>query len=203
MTNRCYLSCSDSPEIYPSFSDPSFDIDKSWIDHGAGCLPLIWLPLFSESDLTSKEFTVDGQTFTEIAPLANRLTAIERLKSRRAFLNAMFAENGGLDYHIDIFLQHLETANGEFLTAEVQEISWLLNTGVFNEILKGCLNLMDNNDQLAKEDLIFLSTIMPERKFLTKQDFEKVNFETDQEDSWNFFRILGEAYTHPVPWEHH
>jgi hypothetical protein len=201
MSNRCYLSCSNSNEIYPSFSDPQFDADKSWIVHGVGCLPLIWLPLFTESDLTAKEFSVDGKTFTETAPIIERHIALERLESRRNFLNEIFFDNGGLNFHIDIFKKHLESFDGRFITAEVQEIGWLFQDGVFLNTLRQCFSCLDNKSPVAKEKLIELSTVMPERKFLTKSDFEKVGYDTPMEDKWNYFRILGEAYLVPVPWE--
>lgn len=198
MANRCYLSCSDHDGIYPSFSLPDFNTEVQWVVHGAGCLPLIWLPMFTDGDLVSKEFSAEGQTFTETAPVVSRMLGVERLLSLRGFLNKLFRENGGLDHHIDVFAEFIKSMDGEYVTIELQEISWLYQAGEFQPLLRRCLTNMAAQSTEAKDALITLSTVIDGRRFLTLEETEDGNYE--DEDMWNYFRIMGEPYIRNVPW---
>ena len=203
MPNRCYLSSSEHCGVYPSFSAPDFDVKNQWIVCGAGCLPLVWIPMFSTSDLVTETFTKDGKTFDETAPLVERTTGIERLLSRRDLLNAIFKKNGGLDHHIDTFTDHLKSLKSSYVTVELQEIAWLYNDGEFQELLRNCLAGLESRNTKVGKKLVQLSTVMlgnivRRRQFITLSDAEKGAYE--QEDMWNYFRIMGESYIRDVPW---
>jgi hypothetical protein len=198
MTNRCYLSCSNSTEIYPSFSDAGFNVETQWIDQGAGCLPLIWLPLFTDKDLVTTEFNVDGERFFETAPIVERIAGINNLNQCRSFINELFSNNGGLNHHIDLFASFLQGLEGKYLTIELQEIGWLYGKAEFDVILRRCLELIRARDVGAKEELVELSTVLVDRMFLKLEqlDYDKC----EAEDRWNFHRIMGEQYIREIPW---
>lgn len=154
--------------------------------------------MFTDDDLVTKEFTAEGQTFTETAPIVSRTAGVERLLSQRAFLNDLFRDNGSLDHHIDMFSEYIKSVDGEYATIELQEISWLYEDGEFQPLLRGCLKDLADQSSKAKDAHITLSTVIDGRRFLTLQDAEDGNYE--EEDMWNYFRIMGEPYIREVPW---
>jgi hypothetical protein len=164
----------------------------------AGCIPLLWLPLFSETDLVAATFHDRKGSIEALAPLAEREAAISCLKSRGAMLNRWFAGSGGLTHHLELFLRYLEQQPGKYATLQVDEIQCLYPEGQFNELLQGCLRSLDAADPEAREYLVELSTVMPERRFITLADANAGACEP--EDRWNFFRILGEGYLQAPPW---
>ena len=203
MSNRCYLSASEHTGIYPSFSLPEFDTETQWIACGEGCLPLIWIPMFSADDLVTETFSTGGQTLTETAPVVKRETGIERLISRRNFLNTIFERNGGVDHHIDMFTHHVKSVDCTYLSVELQEMTWLYEDGEFQELLQDCLSGLDSGNPSVRDALVTLSTIMlgtllNRRRFLTLADFESGDHK--QKDMWNYFRIMGDSYIRDVPW---
>lgn len=201
MANRCFLSCSDVPGIYPSLADSDFDAERSWVAHGAGCLPLLWLPLFEPASFVRKTFETEEGPCTVLAPVCDRGEALRRLSSRRAFLNSMFAANGGLDDHIDLYLQLIEASDGSWLTAEWDEVSRLHPASAFDEMVVQCVNQLDREDAGAREGLLHLSTVDGARPFVAPSLVQVAGATLPDVDVWNLFRILGESYIRRVPWE--
>lgn len=154
--------------------------------------------MYSAGDLVSKEFTAEGQTFTEVAPIVARAEGVKRLLSQRNFLNELFRSNGGLDHHIDMFAEYINSVDGEYATIELQEISWLYQDGEFQSLLRNCLQHLTAQSPEAKDALITLSTVIDGRRFRTLQDAE--GGDCEEEDMWNYFRLMGEPYIRNVPW---
>lgn len=198
MSNRAYLAVSDIERIYPGFQNETFDQRESWVLASAGCVPLLWLPLFTEGDLAAATFQDRHGPIEALAPLAELKAALARLRLRAPTLNRWFAASGGVAHHAELLLDYLGQQTGKYVTLQVDEIECLYAEGQFNELLRGCLRLLDAADSEAKDYLIELSTVMPERRFITLAEANEGTY--DQEDQWNFFRILGEGYLKAPPW---
>jgi hypothetical protein len=199
MANWAYLTVTDEPRIYPGFQNPLFDDAKSWILASAGCVPLLWLALFAESDLVQHEFSDRRGAILAFAPVAPRLMAVARLRVRAGFLNALFAANGGVAHHLDLFSDYVAKQDGRYITIQVDEIECLYEAGVFNQLLRAALRGLDASDPGAGNTLVQLSTIILERRFVTLAEANAGAY--DPQDMSNYFRITGEGYVQTPPWE--
>ena len=199
MANRAYLAVSDVRRIYPAFQNPTFSTKENWVLCSAGCVPLLWLALFEEIDLVTETFRSDQGPVVATAPLATRGQAVARLAQRRSLLNSLFEEEGGLDHHLGLFSSYLSSLRGAYVTMEVEEIACLHPDGEFDALLRNCLIGLSTGIPLVKDALVTLSTVIPDRRFITLEDARKGVYE--QEDMWNYFRIMGEHYLREdVPW---
>jgi len=200
VSNRCYLTCTDSTQIYPAAGDlPDFDPEVHTVLSSAGCVPLLWLCLFSERDLQGRKIAIEAEEPIQAeAPIALRSSALALLEGRRDFLCELFADNGGLTHHLDMFSSRLSAYPGSYLSIEYDEIGWLYAAPEeFAALVRLTLAQLDAGSPSAKEGLVELSTLMIERRFVTLDEAPNA----DQEDAWNYFRILGEGYIRNAPWD--
>jgi len=199
VSNRCYLTTSDVERIYPGFQNPAFDEAESWVLCSAECVPLLWLPLFGDGDLATARFTTEEGEIDATAPLAKRVDAIEHLRGCAPFLDRLFADNGCIGGHLSLFVSFLSRCKGEYVTLQLDEIARLYPTEAeFDNLLRQCLAGIRYRRPNVREDIIALSTVMPERRFVP---YEQLAVQGHQEDWWNFFRIMGESYLrNDVPW---
>lgn len=198
MSNRSYLTTTNTGKIYPGFQNPAFNSEQDWILISGGCIPLLWLALFSDSDLTTREFVLQGKPYSATAPITERLLAINRLNERGVFLNQLFGASGSLEHHLSLFGDYLASCSGKFLTLECEEIACEYSAGQFDMWLRQCLLGLRLLDPGVRENLIRLSTVMSDRRFLTLA--ELTSRKAPKEDWWNYYRIMGDAYLRPVPW---
>ena len=199
MSNRAYFCCTDWKRIYPSSAgrQAGFDPKIHTVLSSAGCVPLLWLGMFSFDDLVESTFELDDGPYDVVAPLARREAAIERLRSRREWLDALFRECGGVATHVDLFLEHVSRYGKQWLTIELDEISHLYDDpDEWYEMLGDALVRMDARDEDAKDTLVELSTVMTERRIPLFADLVT----SKQEERWNFFRVMGEGWLSPAPW---
>ena len=131
MSDKSFLCCTNHQRIYPT-KGLEYEA-KDILLISAGCVPLLWLALFSESDLETHTFDIDNDgepsQLTVRAPLAKRRDAIDQLRSRAGFVDKMFKDNGGVAHHTELLLAHLEAAPHEWLTIEWDEIEFLGDPG--------------------------------------------------------------------------
>jgi len=199
MANWAYLAVSDESRIYPSFQNPSFDTKKHWVLASAGCVPLLWLALFSEADLVSVGFQDKEGPLQAFAPVTTLAGSLKRIAQRGPFLNELLASNGGVAHHLGLFADYLAAQDGRYVTMLVDEIECLYEKGMFNELLRSALRGLDNRDPEVVAPLVELSTIMLERRFVTLAEANAGAYE--REDMSNYFRIMGEGYIQRPPWE--
>jgi hypothetical protein len=199
VANWAYLTVSDEPRIYPGFQNPSFDPDESWVLCSAGCVPLLWLPLFSEQNLVSMEFSDKDGPIPALAPVTTLADGLRRLDELSPFMSELFRENGGVAHHVGLFSQYMAAQRGRHVTIQIDEIECLHGEGAFRDTLRLALRGLDTRDPEVLDSLAQLSTVMLDRRFVTLADARAGTYAP--EDAQNFFRILGEGYTRQAPWE--
>lgn len=201
MSNRAYLTVTPWERIYPSAGDLAFSPQAHTALASAGCVPLLWIAAFSEADL--REHTFDPKppqrpsALTLRAPLAPTSAALERLLARKEWLASLYADRGALGYHVDLWLSHLRTYEGAWISIELEEIAALARPGAFDEELRACLSLLDRRAPEVRERLAALSTVLLDQRFVTLSDAPKAT----RQEQWNFFRLLGEGWGKPTPWD--
>lgn len=199
MSNRCYLVGTDAPTIYPSFVNKPFEPEKDTYLASAGCVPLAWLLLFRPGDLVTAAFEPEGEKIEVTAPIVRKEKAIANLSEARAWVDPLFVANGGLGYHLDLFVEHLAGSDHQHLTMEIEEIEALHDDGEVLGHLRACLTALEARDPRVKEELVWLSTVLVERRFVTLEDAQEGRAE--KEDQWNFFRLLGEGWEREAAWD--
>jgi len=201
MSNRCYLVGSRERLIYPSFVyAQTFKPKEDTYLASSGCIPLAWLLLFRTQDFLTRTFEPpQGVAVTVTAPAVSRGEALERFAARRAWVSELFAANGGLDFHLGVFLEHLEKGDHDFLTMEIEEIEGLHAEGEVQRRLTACLDALDARNPAAKGELVELSTVMADRHFFSPAEAEAGG--ATKEDMWNFYRILGESWGRRADWD--
>lgn len=199
---RCYLVSLDEPEIYPSFRGQSFEP----ILGSAGCIPLLWLCLFSPEDFKSTELSFEDEegvveeTVQTEAPVAGKATCLERLAQRRSLLGGLFASNGGLDHHIELFSTHLAQLSGRYLSVEWVELDEEFEEeggAPLGQRVRDLLAALESGGEVVRDELASLSTVVLERRFLSLGEAQA----SDPQDAHNYFRIMGEGWSQPSPWD--
>ena len=163
-----------------------------------GCVPLLWMCLFSVADLYTHDFTLRGHTLTAVAPLAERKQAIARLRARKPLLSAWFRENGGLDAFVDLLAAHLEAQAGRFVSIELEEIEALNDEYDISDVVRTALQRLEDEDETCLDLLAPLSTVLEDRPFLAPQQAARSGA---REDSWNVYRLIGGGWLLPTPWD--
>lgn len=199
MSNKAYLYATNAPEIYPHWQPPEGEVPSTQlIGFVDGCIALMWLLLFSADDWQQQTLVDDnGQHWPLAAPLVRCETARTRLQSRRAWVCQLFADNGGLDGHIDAFAAYLDSLPPHvYWGLDIFELQWL--DGDFEQLprqLQALLVQLDQADPAAKDGLVELSTVMTDRPFLPWPQA----YRHEPEDRWNLFRIMGDT-DQPAAW---
>jgi len=226
MNNSSFLSCTDHDRIYPGLGDLEFDVARDQALRSSGCIPLLWLALYSENDLRTATLRVppsdtptillseqpngqvssaeldfppgESSTTTATAPLVERELGLVRLKAREAFFEDLFADNGGLANHFLLFREHLARYGKRYLALDCQEVSWLYAEKGFEELLLAALSGLDRLDPACKIPLVTLSTVL-DRPFVPAAILDPDSHEP--EDRFNLFRLLGENVSTGTPWD--
>jgi hypothetical protein len=198
MSNRAYLTACEHERIYPWFGDLAFDRDREVLLACDGCVPLLWMCLFAESDLRAHAFTVRGHTLDKVAPLAERVTAIARLRARKPLLSAWFTRNGGLDAFVDLLATHLEAQPGKFVSIELDEIEALNAEYDMVDVVRTALERLDAEQETCLDLLVPLSTLLEDRPFLPPGEVARSGA---REDTWNVFRLIGGGWVLETPWD--
>lgn len=202
MSNRAYLTVTPWERIYPSAGDLAFSPETHTALASAGCVPLVWVAAFSEADLREHTFPAAPPhrpaELTFRAPLSPTAAALERLAARADWLASLYADRGPLGYHVELFLRHLRSYDGAWLSIELEEIAALArDPQAFDDELRACLSLLDRRDAALRERLASFSTVLMDQRFVSLDDAPTAT----REEQWNFFRLLGEGWAKPTPWD--
>jgi hypothetical protein len=198
MSNRAYLTVCDHDRIYPWLGDLAFDAKRDVALASDGCVPLLWMCLFAASDLRRHDFEVQGHALQAVAPLAERTTAVARLRARKPMLSGWFSKNGGVDAFVDLLAAHLESLPGKVVSVELEEIEALHGAYDIPDVLRTALERLDARDEKCLDLLIPLSTVLEDRRFLPPREAAKSG---EREDSWNVYRLIGGGWLLPTPWD--
>lgn len=199
MANRCFLEVSDFDQVYPEFNSDDFDYEKSIVVCRDWAPPLMWFFLFEDQDLKTTILT--DEAFLEhplLAPIALREDVIKRLEDKADFIDGLFAENGGLKHHRELYIDFLKKCEGKYCTIDFYEVLWD-DPKEFHEEVITCLKKMRLLDPSVIEELMNFTAIDFDRKFITLEDADAGNYE--EEDCENYFHIMGASYMRDVPWE--
>lgn len=201
MSNRAYLTLSPFERIYPSAGGFTFSAKDHTALASAGCVPLLWLAAFSESDLHTHTFAPDKnrpKPLTVEAPLCRTEDALARLEDRSAWLAALYADRGDLEHHLGLLLTHLRSYEGAWMSIELEEIAALhqVPTAFYAE-LRACLGLLEQRAPETRERLAALATVMLDTRIISLDDAPNAT----REEQWNFFRVLGEGWARETPWD--
>lgn len=198
MSNRAYLTVCDHDRIYPWFGDLNFDPQREVGLACDGCVPLLWMCLFSVADLQTCDFTLRGHAVKAVAPLAGRTEALTRLRARTALLSGWFEKNGGLEAFVDLLAVHLEAQPGRFVTIEWEEIEALNSKYDMADVMRTALQRLEDEDEACLDLLVPLSTVLENRPFLPPKEAAQSGA---AEDSWNVYRLIGGGWLLPTPWD--
>lgn len=201
MSNDCFLSCTNHDRIYPGLGDLEFDPAHDQVLRSSGCIPLLWLALYSENDLRTATLCVppSDTPASATAPLVEREQALARLREREPLLADLFVDNGGLADHLSLFREHLDRYGKRYLALDYQEISWRYVEKEFEELVRAALGGLDRLDPACKTPLVALSTVLDDRPFIPAAQLDPERHEP--EDRFNLFRILGENVSTGTPWD--
>ena len=198
MSNRAYLTVCDHDRIYPWFGDLDFDPQREVGLACDGCVPLLWMCLFSVADLQTRAFTLRGHALKAVAPLARRAEAVARLRARTGLLSGWFEKNGGLDAFVHLLAAHLEALPGRFVTIELEEIEALNSEYDMADVMRTALQRLDDEDEACLDLLVPFSTVLENRPFLPPK---QATTSGAPEDSWNVYRLIGGGWLLPTPWD--
>lgn len=188
----------DHQRIYPWFGDLSFEPQRDVGLACDGCVPLLWMCLFSAADLQTHDFTLRGHALKAVAPLAERTHAIALLRARKPLLSGWFEQNGGLDAFVDLLAAHLEAQPGRFVSVELEEIEALNDEYDIADVVRTALQRLDDEDETCLDLLAPLSTVLEDRPFLAPKQAAQSGA---REDSWNVYRLIGGGWLLPTPWD--
>src|SRR5215207_7861736 len=96
MSNRTYLCTSDQPLIYPSLSEDGYDYRQQIIAADSYAIPLTWLMLFREADISERQVPQGGNTITLSAPVVGADVALARLPQSVASVSSVFPQQRSL-----------------------------------------------------------------------------------------------------------
>lgn len=200
MSNKAYLYSSSAPLIYPYWhAEARGGGTNDCIGFVDGCIPLLWLWLFAPEDMrTETLMDDDGRPWVLNAPCVPCADGLARLQARRAFANRLFADNGGLDLHIDAFAAYLNGLPPQaYLSLDILELQYLeFDFQRLPRQLVAVWTQLAAQDPAVKAGLLDLSTVIDDRRFLPWP----AAYQAEPEDHWNLFRLLGEA-VEPAPWQ--
>lgn len=125
MSNRAYLASSDVESIYPSAVQEDYDPAQQLICSSIGCVPLLWLTLFRESDLKRTNFEIHGEKIEAFAPIALRDQAIGRLNETVPYLGKILPWLGSLRDHAAMLRKAIAAVPNRFISIEIEEIAGL------------------------------------------------------------------------------
>ena len=158
--------------------------------------------MFKAEDLIEAKFESNIQETGDLvevkAPLALKNKVLDTMQENRNFFNNLFEKNGGLEHHFDLFQNYLREFSGNYVTIEMDEISWLYPKEYFYQQYKDCLNSIERRSSKCFNFIVEASTVIIDRRFVRLE--EARNDYIQQEDIWNYFRIMGDRYLKNVPW---
>ncbi len=124
MSSSSFLACCDFPETCPSNRWPEFEFDRHTIGERVYSVPLLWLALFRRTDLRVSAVVDDnGNTWTDISPIAPVNRARQQLTDAIPTLNHLLANHGSLDEYVELLNRILENAPGEFVSIELLDLA--------------------------------------------------------------------------------
>jgi|GEM_PF-4751190 len=198
MASRTFLTVSDVDRIYPSFQNPSFDVDKHTVLASIGLIPMLWLCLFRERDLVEMEFQGDDGPIPAFAPLTTLEQGLSNLREVGPLLNETFAPEGGLTHHLTLFADYLAIQAGRYVTIGLSELEFLYVEGGLRTVLRAALRALDEQENVLTP-LLTLSEVRLGRRFVTLA--ERRSAECAPEDRANYYNILGDHWIQRPPWD--
>lgn len=229
MPNSSYLCATDLKSLYPSTTDASFTPETDVVAYDVRCVPLLWLAMFRPADLVTQsilieadpdaeyfEFGPDGdlvpveadeeeqdEIVEATAPLTTKERALAQLDAAVPVLNRLFAAEGPLDGHAAMLRKAVAAAPGAHITVELDEIEGLWEPGTFQPALREALAALDGaaGPEAGRARLIELAQLRAGRPFPPARLLLDGTEGVEDDDYWNFVRLLGANFHADIPWE--
>jgi hypothetical protein len=199
-----HFLASNAARPMAAFAEPSSESEEAGFDNwllGAGhAIPLLWLFVFSESDLLEHPANSDPEYSLEQPiqiPCTTVQSAVTRLRARTDLLNAWFGSKSSLEYHVALFTHWLESLSYTYISLDWYELISEEGPHMMS-LLRGLLRGIDNKDPACVADLLDISSLDPSVSFITLEDAAKGEF--SEAEMHNFFFLLGDGDHHTPPW---
>lgn len=164
-------------------------------------MPLLWLALFAEADLqleTEDTFrALDlSAPFNRISCVAEVGEAIVRLRARERFLSAVYAAEGGVAHHVELFGRYVQSLGDGFVALDITELA--ANGGRPAVLdLRQLLSRLDREDAGMRGQLDQWSTLEPGVRLITLEQGRGCT----AEEMHNYFRVMGSGRSDRAPWD--
>lgn len=202
MSNLAYLASSSFSGIYPSAQAKGYKPEKQTVACAIECVPLLWLALFRDADLTTETIATDDGDVTVTAPVTTLAKGLKQLSAAIPRLEAVFAKSGSLGLHAALLKQALQEPGGKYITIELDEIAALASSRkAFDKQVRDALQALDKGTPAeAKKRLVKVSQVDARRTFLAPAEL-MAQQKPAAADLVNLERLLGTEHFRPVPWE--
>lgn len=164
-------------------------------------VPLLWLALFSEADV--QPGTEDAFRALELSSPVSRLScvaevgdAVARLHARQPFLSALYAAEGGVAHHVELFAGYLQGLGAAFVALDITELA--AQGGSPSVLgLRQLLSRLDREEAGVRGQLDEWSTFEPGVRLITLEQGRGCT----AEEMHNYFRVMGSGYSDSAPWD--
>ncbi|RRR98584.1 hypothetical protein [Glycomyces terrestris] len=143
----------------------------------------------------------DEDVVEATAPLAPKDRALAQLDAAVPVLNRIFAAEGPLDGHAAMLRAAVAAAPGVYVTVELDEIEGLWEPGTFQPALREALACLDGGAAAGRAHLAAISQLREGRPFPPARMLLDGGDGFEDDDHWNFVRLLGANFSAAVPWE--
>lgn len=169
--------------------------------HAPYHVPLLWIALFSERNLHAD--TEDAFRASEMSTSCSLISctagigeAVALMHARLSFLSALYAVEGDLTHHIDLFGRYLASLGDGVVGLDITELA--ANGGNPSALeLRRLLSRLDLGDPGVREQLDAWSTLQPGVRLITLEQGRGCS----AEEMHNYFRVMGSGYSGDAPWD--
>ena len=212
MSNRVYLCTSNRPLIYPSSSEDSYDSRQQIIAADSYAIPLTWLMLFREADISAQQILREGDAVTLSAPVVGVDVALARLPQSVASFSSAFPQQRSLQPYADMMATALSSAR-QFVTIELSELEDMgaeLFWSLFRHSLRGFEDpgcwipnpgIPDPPGHFYWPDSLCQVTSLRFDLAFPPADMLHSGGHYSDDDLGNHGHLFGESLHRPVPWE--
>jgi hypothetical protein len=202
MGSEAYLCVSPFQGAFPSRQWDDFEGDSDILAIDDEATPLLWLALFRPADLRVAKIDRDLEDWTVgtrpiTVPVAPRQRAFSQLYAAVDALEPILGES--IADHGELMREALRWMPGMYVTIEWSidgEPVWDVDISAALAVLDGEIPDVDQAREILRDTCALrLDRPLPSARLV----LDRVN--ADEDDRWNFQRLLGRSHCQMVPWE--